>query len=89
VETNFHLCFSINMWCGAPSHYNRLMMQHLNDTFPNQWIGHGSIIDQPPRSADLTLLDFVYRVGWTVKCTDEKYIHRMNCSITYKILLPT
>ena len=35
---------------GAPSHYTRHVMQHLNDTFPNRWIGRGSIINRPPRS---------------------------------------
>ena len=35
---------------GAPSHYTRHVMQHLNDTFPNRWIGRGSTINWPPRS---------------------------------------
>jgi hypothetical protein len=26
---------------GAPPHYTRLVMEHLNDTFPNRWIGRG------------------------------------------------
>jgi len=43
---------------GAPSHYTRHMMQLLNDTFPNRWIGRGSTINWPPRSPDLTPLDF-------------------------------
>ena len=43
---------------GAPSHYTRHVMQHLNKTFPNRWIGHGSTINWPPRSPDLTPLDF-------------------------------
>jgi hypothetical protein len=38
---------------GAHPHYTRLMMQHLNDTFPNQWISRGSTIKWPPRSPDL------------------------------------
>jgi len=42
---------------GAPSHYIRHVMQHLNDTFPNRWIGRGSTINWPPRSPDLTPLD--------------------------------
>ena len=33
-------------------------MQHFNDTFPNRWIGRGSTINWPPRSPDLTPLDF-------------------------------
>ena len=43
---------------GAPSHHTRHVMQHLNDTFPNRWIGRGSTINWPPRSPDLTPLDF-------------------------------
>ena len=43
---------------GAPSHYTLHVMQHLNDTFPTRWIGRGSTINWPPRSPDLTPLDF-------------------------------
>jgi hypothetical protein len=38
-------------------------MQHLIDTFPNRWICHSSTIDWPPRSQDLTPLDFCLW-GW-------------------------
>ena len=44
---------------GAPSHYTRHVMQHLNDTFPNMWIGRASTSRaRPPRSPYLTQLDF-------------------------------
>jgi hypothetical protein len=43
---------------GATFHYTRLVMQHLNDIFRNRWIGRGSTIKWPPRSSDLTPLDF-------------------------------
>jgi len=43
---------------GAPSHYTRHVMRHLYDTFPNRWIVRGSTINWPPRSPDLTPLDF-------------------------------
>jgi len=46
---------------GAPSHYTRYVMQHLNDTFPNRWIGRGTTINWPPRSPDLTPLDIYLR----------------------------
>jgi hypothetical protein len=42
---------------GPPPHYTRLVMQHLNDIFPNLWIGRGCTINWPPRSPDLTPLD--------------------------------
>jgi hypothetical protein len=48
---------------GAPSHYTRLVMQHLNDIFPTRWIGRGGTINWPPRSPDLTPLDFCLW-GW-------------------------
>jgi len=43
---------------GAPSHYTRHVMQHLNDTLPNRRIGRCSTINWLPRSPDLTPLDF-------------------------------
>jgi hypothetical protein len=43
---------------GAPSHYTQRVLQHLNETFPSQWIGRSSTINWPPRSPDLTPLDF-------------------------------
>ena len=43
---------------GTPSHYTRHVIQHLSDTFPNRWIGRGSTFNWPPRSPDLTPLDF-------------------------------
>jgi len=43
---------------GATSQYTRHVMQHLNNTFPNRWMGHGSSINWPPRSPDLTPLYF-------------------------------
>jgi len=43
---------------GTPSHYSRHLMQHLSDTSPNRGIGRGSTINWPPRSPDLTPLDF-------------------------------
>ena len=43
---------------GAPSHYTRYVMQHLNDTYLNRWMGRDSTINWPPRSPDLTPLDF-------------------------------
>jgi hypothetical protein len=48
---------------GAPTHYARHVTQHLNDTFPNRWIGRGSTINWQPRSPELTRLDFCLW-GW-------------------------
>jgi hypothetical protein len=48
---------------GAPSHCTQLVMPHLNNTFPNWWIGHSSTINWPSRSPDLTPSDFCLW-GW-------------------------
>jgi hypothetical protein len=58
---DFHLATRITMYFqddGTPPHYTRLVMQYLNDTFPNQWIGCVSTINWPPRSPDLTPFNF-------------------------------
>ncbi|KDR21301.1 hypothetical protein L798_04275, partial [Zootermopsis nevadensis] len=39
------------------------VMQYLNETFPNRWTGRGNTINWPPRSPDLTPLDFCFS-GW-------------------------
>jgi len=48
---------------GSPIHYTRKVTQHLNNMYPNRWIGPGSLIHRPARSADLTPLDFCLW-GW-------------------------
>jgi hypothetical protein len=42
---------------GAPPHFSRAVRQHLNETF-TFWISRGGKIPWPPRSPDLTPLDF-------------------------------
>ena len=56
---------------GAPSHYSLNVMQHLNDTFPNRWIGRGSTANWPPRSPDRTPLHFCL-FGWMKSEVDRK-----------------
>lgn len=44
---------------GAPPHFALPVRQFLNETFPNRWIGRrGSMMEWPPRSPDLSPLDF-------------------------------
>lgn len=43
---------------GAPAHYARLVREYLDLVFPNRWIGRLGPILWPPRSPDLTPLDF-------------------------------
>jgi len=42
---------------GAPPHFSRAVRQHLDETF-TCWIGRGGTISWPPRSPDLTPMDF-------------------------------
>lgn len=43
---------------GAPAHFGREVRAHLNQAFPDRWIGRGGPVSWPPRSPDLTSLDF-------------------------------
>jgi hypothetical protein len=50
-----------HMWFmhdGTPPHYLRVVRQHLNRTFGEQWIGRGDPVNWPARSPDLNPLDF-------------------------------
>ena len=43
---------------GAPQHYTRHVREYLNESFPNSWLGRGGPVAWPPRSPDLTPLDY-------------------------------
>ena len=43
---------------GAPAHNAQIVTRHLNNVFPNRWIGTRGPIQWPARSPDLTPLDF-------------------------------
>lgn len=43
---------------GAPAHFEHRVRDYLNAEFPGRWIGRGGPIAWPPRSPDLTPLDF-------------------------------
>ena len=45
---------------GAPCHSSARVTEFLNRTFPQRWIGRRSEFAWPPRSPDLTPLDFFY-----------------------------
>lgn len=59
---------------GAPAHFSRLVTQYLNVTFPERWIGRNGPVSWPPRSPDLTPLDFCLW-GWL---KDEVYKEKAN-----------
>jgi hypothetical protein len=43
---------------GEPTHFLRIMRQHLNQTFGEQWLGCGGPVNWPAWSPDLNTLDF-------------------------------
>lgn len=43
---------------GAPPHCSREVLEVLNQRFPERWIGRGGTLEWPPRSPDITPLDF-------------------------------
>ena len=43
---------------GAPPHYSRLVREYLHASFPNRWLGRLGPVAWPPRSPDLTPLDY-------------------------------
>ena len=43
---------------GAPPHWGLEVRQFLNETFSDRWIGRDGPILWPPRSTDITPLDF-------------------------------
>lgn len=50
-----------NIWFqqdGAPPHYAVAVRNYLNTHFPNKWIGRQGQIEWPPRSPDLSPLDY-------------------------------
>lgn len=67
---------------GAPPHFGRNVRQYLNNNYGNHWIGRAGPIAWPPRSPDLTPLDYylwghvkslVYAANTTVRleCLDK------------------
>lgn len=43
---------------GAPAHYSQIVRQTLDEQYPGRWIGRGGPVNYPPRSPDLTCMDF-------------------------------
>lgn len=43
---------------GAPPHFTQAVRHYLDTVFPQRWIGRRGAIEWPPRSPDLTPLDF-------------------------------
>ena len=54
----------------------------------DRWIGRGGTINWPPRSPDLTPLDFCLWGLMKSEVYRKKWIHETNCSLTYWMLSP-
>lgn len=57
----FPLQARLEMWFqqdGAPPHFSRVAREAVNGVFGGRWIGRGGPVAWPPRSPDLTPLDF-------------------------------
>lgn len=65
---------------GAPPHWSLEVRKFLNDTFPHRWIGRGGPIPWPPRSPDITPLDF-FLWGYV---KDRVYATRVNDRVELK-----
>lgn len=59
---------------GAPAHFSRAVSVYLNEQFPERWIGRGGPQTWPPRSPDLTPLDFCVW-GWMKSIVYEKKVN--------------
>lgn len=72
---------------GAPAHYSMQVRNHLNQAFGHRWIGRGGPTKWPPRSPDLTSLDFFYGVSLKKLFTRTLQPLLKICSKEYKMHL--
>jgi hypothetical protein len=56
---------------GAPPHFHNEVRSYLDERFRNRWFGRGGPMEWPPRSPDLTLIDFFL---WGLM-KDNVYVH--------------
>lgn len=62
---------------GAPAHFRLDVRRWLNETMPN-WIGRGGPVQWPPRSPDLTPLDFFCGLILKILCLQHSQIQSKN-----------
>ena len=68
---------------GSTPHFSLAVRHHLDATFFNKWIGRGGPINWPPRSPDLTPLDYflwghMKSLVYEEKCnTKEELVNRI------------
>ncbi|GBM07241.1 hypothetical protein AVEN_25495-1 [Araneus ventricosus] len=62
---------------GTPPHYGNIVREFLDTTFPQRWIGRGAVMALPPRSLDITPLDF-YLWGYVKQHVYSEHINDIN-----------
>ncbi|GBN43472.1 hypothetical protein AVEN_160876-1 [Araneus ventricosus] len=62
---------------GAPPHCGNIVREFLDTTFPQRWIGRGAVMALPPRSPDITPLDF-YLWGYVKQHVYSERINDIN-----------
>lgn len=81
---------------GAPAHWARLVRDYLDLVFPNRWIGRDGPWLWPPRSPDLTPLDFflwgflkdkVFRTGFPRNLQEMRDRIEENCLLVDEEML--
>jgi hypothetical protein len=60
---------------GAPSHYGIFVRRWLDQQFPGSWVGRRCPIEWPPRSPDLSPLDFYLWEHLKAEVYQEKIRH--------------
>lgn len=87
-----------NMWLqldGASVHFQRAVRSHLDNTFPDRWIGRSGPVAWPARSPDVTPMDFfkwgfikseVYRTEATTRDDMKERIRQAFRQITPQML---
>lgn len=82
-----------NVWFqqdGAQPHYALIVRDFLNNIFPEKWIGRRGAVEWPPRSPDLTPLDFFYwgylkGKVYETKPTDIDDLRERICNVSSEI----
>jgi len=68
---------------GAPPHYTRHVREYLNKSFPNRLLGRGGPIAWPPRSPDLTPLDYYLWGHMKTLVYELRLIQEQHCAIVF------
>ncbi|GBN98846.1 hypothetical protein AVEN_259877-1 [Araneus ventricosus] len=62
---------------GAPPHYGNIVREFLDTTSPQRWIGRDAVTACPPRSSNITPLDF-YLCGYVKQHVYSERINDIN-----------